>query len=50
VTRAAGTQGAAAGNSTARDIHKELRVWQTLAVVAIAAACLAIGYIIGAHG
>jgi carbon monoxide dehydrogenase subunit G len=32
-----------------RDIYRELRVWQTLAVAAIAAACLAIGYIIGAY-
>ncbi|ANN76380.1 CoxG family protein [Bordetella flabilis] len=32
-----------------RSIEKELRLWQTVAVVAIAVACLAIGYIIGAH-
>jgi carbon monoxide dehydrogenase subunit G len=32
-----------------RDLYKELRVWQTLAVVAIAVAGLAIGYIIGTH-
>jgi carbon monoxide dehydrogenase subunit G len=31
-----------------RNIEKELRLWRTIAVVAIAAACLALGYIIGA--
>ncbi|WP_076879704.1 CoxG family protein [Bordetella sp. H567] len=36
-------------SATVRDILRELRVWQAIAVVAIASACLAIGYIIGAH-
>jgi carbon monoxide dehydrogenase subunit G len=31
------------------DLERELLVWRTVAVVAIGVACLAIGYIIGAH-
>ncbi|CAM3409350.1 Carbon monoxide dehydrogenase [Bordetella sputigena] len=42
-------QGGAAITAPGRDIYKELRVWQATAVAAIAAACLAIGYIIGTH-
>ncbi|OZI61006.1 CoxG family protein [Bordetella genomosp. 11] len=37
------------GLARGRDIVAELRVWQAIAVVAIASACLAIGYIIGTH-
>ncbi len=47
-----GVRAVAAGGpapAPVRDIHRELRVWQAIAVTAIAAACLAIGYIIGAH-
>ncbi|ARP82106.1 hypothetical protein CAL12_15650 [Bordetella genomosp. 8] len=44
----AGQDSAAAGLPS-RNIYKELRVWQTIAVAAIAVACLAIGYIVGAH-
>lgn len=47
--RAVAADGHAPATAPARDIHRELRVWQAIAVAAIAAACLAIGYIIGAH-
>jgi len=49
---AAGAAAAATGGMPAYarpGIEKELRVWQAIAVTAIAVACLAIGYIIGSH-